>query len=86
MVSEKKILVRSSANTEHMLELKVVDTVLHGLDRGGWYIPASGPRPRYEEQVASQNQSALCTVVLEVAGQSIGGREWRLLEATNFLP
>ena len=69
-----------------MLELKVVDTALHGLDRGVWYIPASGPRPRYEEQVASQNQSALCTVVLEVAGQSIGGGEWRLLEATNFLP
>ena len=51
----------------------MVDSVLHGLDRGVWYIPASGPRPRYEEQVASQNQSALCTVVLEVAGQSIAG-------------
>ena len=65
-----------------------VDTALHGLDRV-WYIPATDPRPRYEEQVAPQNQSStLCTDYC--AGWGLSGNqsgfEWKLLEATNFLP
>ena len=73
-------MVCSCANMERMLKLRAG----HGLDRV-WYIPGTDRRPRYEEQVAAQNQS--CTVLrwMGVVGQSIG-IEWKLLEATNFLP
>ena len=55
-----------------------VSTAFHGLDRV-WYIPPTDPRPRYEEQVAPQNQSSTaCTHRLlrwmGVVGESIGLR------------
>ena len=80
-----------ASSVEHMLQVSAGRAFL-GLDRV-CYIPGTGPRPRYEEQVA-QNCSALycCgtvretrSIVLALDGARRAINRWKLLEATNFL-
>ena len=75
-----------ASSVEHMLQVSAGRAFL-GLDRV-CYIPGTGPRPRYEEQVAQTarrctvaelcgKQGALCSLWMELGGQSIGGNYWK---------
>ena len=72
-----------ASSVEHMLQVSAGRAFL-GLDRV-CYIPGTGPRPRYEEQLAQNQtarrctvaelcgkQGALCSLWMELGGQSIG--------------
>ena len=58
-----------------------VSTAFHGLDRV-WYIPPTDPRPRYEEQVAPQNQS--CTACAQSIALDRGCRAINRASSGNY--